>query len=503
MISIGSVLIAAALVVLGYVFHRRYQYERRFAHIPGPSGVPILKNALQLDFPKLPWILTEWGKTYGSVYKVGLMGTYAVVINGYDAIHDGIFKSGRITAGRPSTFRIKEHFKETGFFQPFPDEGWKLSRRLFHQFTKQFDVGLHVLEEAIASQSAEMYARFENAAEENTELDPYEIVQDTALKVILLIIGGEPVSDDDPVFLASKKYEALVWNILDDTGFDATLLETFPWLLHAPLRMSQVLKKAKRYQREMALELKRRAMLRDADVTLIGYLNQGANVDDTSVRLSEDDILFATTTAIFGGRGTTSVTFNYLLNVLAHHQNVQARIFDEIVAVSPDPDESIKLKDREYMPYTRATILEQFRYHTTVAVPGPKRTTRDIAIKGITVPEGTQLMVNLWGLHHDKEFWGDPENFRPERFLDEAGNLVPADHPTRRHVMPFSTGIRSCPAEQFAMSRIFLWLSNICKKVIIIPGEENTPETIRQDAMRCNFIMYPPRFKVGFTKRVS
>ena len=46
-----------------------------------------MKNALQLDFTKLPWILTDWGKTYGPVYKVGLMGTYAVVINGYDAIH--------------------------------------------------------------------------------------------------------------------------------------------------------------------------------------------------------------------------------------------------------------------------------------------------------------------------------------------------------------------------------------------------------------------------------
>ena len=348
-----------------------------------------------------------------------------------------------------------------------------------------------------------MYARFENAAKENTELDPYDIVQDTALKVILLIIGGEPVSDDDPLFLASKKYEALVWNILDDTGIDATLLETFPWLLHAPLRMSRVLKKAKAYQNEMAIELKRRAMSRDADETLIGYLSQGANVNNMSIRLTKDDILFATISAIFGGRGTTSVTFNYLLNVLAHHQNVQERIADEIVKISPDPEEAITLVCREHMPYTRGTILEQLRYHTTVAVPGPKRTTRDITIQGITVPEGTQLMVNLWGLHHDKEFWGDPENFRPERFLDETGNLVPADHPMRRHVMPFSTGIRSCPAEQFAMSRLFLWLSNICKKVSIIPGKENRPEAIRQEAMCCNFIMYPPRFKIGFIKRIS
>ncbi len=497
-----GILLALVLVVLGYMFYRRYRYERLFAHIPGPSGVPILKNALQLDFSKLPWTLTEWGKTYGPVYKVGLMGTYAVVIDGYDAIHEGITKSGRITAGRPSNVRLKEHFKDTGFFQPYPDDKWKLTRRLVHQFMKQFDGGLLGLEDAIARQSEEMYARFESAATRNEELDPFQIVHDMALKTILLIIAGELVSNDDPVFLASTQYEALIWGILCYTGLDAMLLETFPWLIHAPLRICRNLKKVSVYQKEMAVELKRRAMSRDAHATLLGCLSLATKGDGTSVKLNEDDVLLTTTGTVTAGRGTTGVTFTYLLNILAHHQNVQERIAEETLEVSPQPEESIRLKHRDDMPYIRATLLEQLRYHTPVPVPGPKSTIRDIVICGITVPEGTQLMVNYWGLHNDKEFWGDPENFRPERFLDGTGNLLPADHPKRLHVMPFSTGIRSCPGEQFAMSRLFLWLANICKKFQIIPGEGNRPETIAQEAMRCNFLMYPPRFKIMFAKRI-
>lgn len=33
--------------------------------------------------------------------------------------------------------------------------------------------------------------------------------------------------------------------------------------------------------------------------------------------------------------------------------------------------------------------------------------------------QGTPLWVNVYSLHMNKELWGDPEVFRPERFLDE------------------------------------------------------------------------------------
>lgn len=37
-------------------------------------------------------------------------------------------------------------------------------------------------------------------------------------------------------------------------------------------------------------------------------------------------------------------------------------------------------------------------------------------------------MVNIWSATQDPKIWGDPENFRPERFLDSDGNLLKTDH---------------------------------------------------------------------------
>jgi len=44
-------------------------------------------------------------------------------------------------------------------------------------------------------------------------------------------------------------------------------------------------------------------------------------------------------------------------------------------------------------------------------------------------------MVNLYSAHMDPDDWQQPQQFRPERFLDESGNVVDKDR-----VIAFSLG---------------------------------------------------------------
>ena len=65
----------------------------------------------------------------------------------------------------------------------------------------------------------------------------------------------------------------------------------------------------------------------------------------------------------------------------------------------------------------------------------PHCATEDTTIQGFNIPKGTTIISNLWAVNHDPNLWKDPEEFRPERFLNEEGAVIqPA------YLIPFGTG---------------------------------------------------------------
>ena len=74
-------------------------------------------------------------------------------------------------------------------------------------------------------------------------------------------------------------------------------------------------------------------------------------------------------------------------------------------------------------------------------------------------------------MHHKEAFWGDPYEFRPERFLDEDGSMLPPDHEKLRHVLGFGAGPRVCPGELIAKTRLFLWTVGLLRTFNILPPD--------------------------------
>lgn len=63
------------------------------------------------------------------------------------------------------------------------------------------------------------------------------------------------------------------------------------------------------------------------------------------------------------------------------------------------------------------------RHETLVPSSIPHLSMQPTKFQGYDVPFQTAMFPSLYALHMDKDYWGDPENFRPERFLDENGKL--------------------------------------------------------------------------------
>lgn len=63
----------------------------------------------------------------------------------------------------------------------------------------------------------------------------------------------------------------------------------------------------------------------------------------------------------------------------------------------------------------------------------------------ISIPADSYIIMDHRRSHQNKQTWGDPENFRPERFFDR---LAPPLHSTK--FSPFSLGKRMCPGKKTA-----------------------------------------------------
>ena len=83
-----------------------------------------------------------------------------------------------------------------------------------------------------------------------------------------------------------------------------------------------------------------------------------------------------------------------------------------------------------------------------------------VEVGGYKFNEGTIFLGNFMSTHMDEEYWDEPENFKPERFLcaDVEKTLSETSNFT-----PFSIGKRACLGETLARVELFLFFTSIFK----------------------------------------
>ena len=183
---------------------------------------------------------------------------------------------------------------------------------------------------------------------------------------------------------------------------------------------------------------------------------------------------FSASELFIAGTGTLSVVIIWSLYYVTKHPDVQARLHCELDEFFGKNARLPEFSDRPDLPYLEAFTAELHRSASDNPLALPHSTTRDTSLAGFFIPRDTTVFVNLWGIHHDPDYWREPFSFRPDRFLDEQGRLHVEG------IMPFSTGTRSCLGEKFAKRVVFLFVARLlhrfrfeCPYGEILPEEED------------------------------
>lgn len=128
------------------------------------------------------------------------------------------------------------------------------------------------------------------------------------------------------------------------------------------------------------------------------------------------------------------------------------------------------------MQYLDACIKEAMRLCTPDSISF-RVCTEETTLAGIQFKPGMCVDIPLAGIHHDPEYFPEPENFNPERFMPENKDAVrPFTY------MPFGEGPRNCVGMRLGLLQIKTTLACLLQYVRF----ETCPET-----------MIPLKFKPG------
>ncbi|KAL6425593.1 hypothetical protein ACFW04_009618 [Cataglyphis niger] len=177
------------------------------------------------------------------------------------------------------------------------------------------------------------------------------------------------------------------------------------------------------------------------------------NSKDCSDTFSESQLLAICVDLFVAGSETTSKALGFGFLYLILFPQVQRKAHEEID----------KVLGRDRFP----TLADRPRMFMGRTLNVPHRALKDTSIVGHKIPKDTMLIVNFNSMLMD-ESWSDPENFRPERFLDSSGNVV-----TPENYFPFSIGRHRCMGEILARSNIFIITATLLQafSFSVIPGE--------------------------------
>ena len=501
MVGVTTLLLTFLVLILSW---KLYQWIRSdTSNIPGPRGLPFLGSVFSINPAKMHISFHKWALKYGRIFKVKMFGNTVVVINDFDIVKN-VF-AGKEQVGifndRPELFVGKFAVYETS------DAILSLEHNKKHILLKA------VLHKCLKRQSetynfrlcfAKELERLENLIQnaEGSEIEINPLIRESLANVVSLLMSGDALKEGE-----SKR----IWDFNDNTLY---LLETsvnlilsaIPFLRHLPGKLGAVfstMMSSRDWLIEKYFEQCKLKSKSDCNNGLVyALLSEQENINnEQGYEVITDEnikgiILDLIAAAMKTTNSAVAACFLLLLNYPEYIATIQNEI-DEVVGKDRVPEEG----DQSKMPFCRAFIYEILRYisHATLGLPHLART--DYTLGEYHFSKNDIILSNVWFIHHDPQFWDAPWEFRPQRFLDDSGNLLPTTHENMRRIASFSVGGRVCIGKDIALTRIFLYVTSILQKFSPVAPQKMPLPDADPSKYDPGLILEPSLFSCKFIKR--
>ncbi|EIM81807.1 cytochrome P450 [Stereum hirsutum FP-91666 SS1] len=161
-----------------------------------------------------------------------------------------------------------------------------------------------------------------------------------------------------------------------------------------------------------------------------------------------------------GGQETTSFTLAFSVLEISRNPHIQERLRNELASI---PGEVTYEDFESKLPYLDAVMRETLRMYPALAymervatksdaipVQLPIRLSDGRVVNEVEVHPGQTVIIPIIAIHRSVSVWGDPDVFRPERWLEQ----LPAQKDLVSgwsNLLSFSNGPRTCIGRKFAI----------------------------------------------------
>ncbi|KAL4251560.1 cytochrome P450 family protein [Abortiporus biennis] len=482
----------------------------RLAYYPGPRGYPLIGNALQIG--RFPWIqLAKWSEEYGPIYSAKLGPQYALIVNSHRIANELLDRRSAIYSDRPRMIMLNEIMTQHLFLPTIPyGDSWRKLRKAISEVLNHRSI-----ESFLPVVQRKMILLVETLAKNPHDTKwMQDIIASISMTAFALGYGDTPSqSSSDEDKSRRKEIEDFMHRVERTALPGEHLVELLPWLNRLPTWFPGMKWKTRGLEWHEKDTQMFEKLYKDAATAQKEGKSSKSFVSITSKEYEAHemnpglDLTFKERAWMAGnlyGAGSSTTSAFALMFILAMVTNpqvmrkAQAQI-DEVVGRDRTPC----LKDKDELPYIRALLREVFRWRSGSPLGVPHYSTEDGEYDGRFIPKGTLIMFNVWAMNREYPTFPDPDNFRPERFLDETEtkDYVPPHTHIDGHTT-FGYGRRKCPGAMQANNILFIYICTLLWTFDVLPVEGQEPSINDFDDDN-GMVLHPKPFPVKFVPRQS
>jgi cytochrome P450 len=432
---------------------RRERRVRRRAKLPPGDTAPSWANTRRIISDPL-WLLLEHERRFGPVFTIRLLHEPIVWAVGAEVNHQILVTDFDAFSWREGRFADLWPLLGDGMLNIDGAYHREFRMLMLPAFHREYVAGVAgtMIDEAIAAAAA---------LREGQVVEIYHWTRELALRIALRGLLGLDGTGGREQPLARAFEESLAIH------GEPVVLQLLP-LPRTPL--ARTIAARKRLDALVRAEIDERRRRGDPGRGVLGLLLSAT--DDSGSPLAAGVVRDQAVTLLFAGHDTTTTTFTFLLHELGRTapalQAVEAELDEVLGGRDPTPADL----DGHKLPVLERTLKETLRCYPAAWV-GPRRTTRDVTLGGMSVPAEIGVQYSSWATHHLPQLYPDPFRFDPDRFLPEREAALP-----RGAYIPFGGGSRMCLGKRFGEYELRALATVLLTRVRLEPVSTADPQIV-------------------------